>query len=202
VLIGLAAGGLFWYVHGWATSQSEDNVRFHTSYVADTIVSDHLRPSDFTAPVTGARLLQLDDFFRREVLVGDVVRVKVYSPAGKVVYSTDHPLIGTTPDEPDAREVFADNVPLVDVTDLNHEGGNGNNFKVIESYARVVIHGRPVGVFEIYQDYQPIAAAVRQTFLPIAGALGLVLILLYATLVPILRRVTQRLRKQMAHIEH
>jgi diguanylate cyclase (GGDEF)-like protein len=202
ITIGLAGGGLFLYIHRYATSHAEDSVRFHTRLVADTIVADRLRPSDFSASVEGRRRATLDRLFRREVLVGGVVRVKLYSPAGRVTYSNDHALIGTMPGDDDAREVFAKNAPAVNVAHLNHEGGGGPDLKVLESYARVSLAGEPVGVLEIYQDYAPVAAAARETFLPIAGALGLALILLYASLLPILRRVTRRLRRQMAEIEH
>ncbi len=174
--IGLAAGGLFLYVHRYSVSHAQDGVRFHTRFVADTIVGDNLRPADFRAPVRGPRLAELDRLFRREVLVSGVVRLKLYSLAGRVTYSTEHDLIGTS--------------------------GAGPDLKVLESYARVDLGGRPAGVLELYEDYAPVAASARETFLPIAGALGLALILLYATLLPILRRVTRRLRRQMAEIEH
>jgi diguanylate cyclase (GGDEF)-like protein len=202
ITIGLAAAGLFLYIHRYSVSRAEDGVRFHTRFVADTIVGDNLQPADFRAPVRGRRLAELDRLFRREVLVGGVVRLKLYSPAGRVTYSTEHSLIGTKPEDDDAREVFAQSKPFVDVTRLNHEGGLGRDLKVLESYARVDLRGRPAGVLELYEDYAPVAQTARDTFLPIAGALGLALILLYATLLPILRRVTRRLRRQMAEIEH
>jgi diguanylate cyclase (GGDEF)-like protein len=202
ITIGLAASGLFLYVHAYSVSHAEDGVRFHTRFVADTIVGDNLRPVDFRATVRGSRLAELDRLFRREVLVGGVVRVKLYSPAGRVTYSTEHSLIGTTPSDDDARSAFTQGKPIVDVARLNHEGGPGPDLKVLESYAGVDLGGRPAGVLELYEDYAPVAASARETFLPIAGALGLALILLYATLLPILRRVTRRLRGQMAEIEH
>src|SRR5688500_421988 len=52
---------------------------------------------------------------------------------------------------------------------------------------------RPAGVLEVSQDYGPVAADVRNTLLPIALALGLALLGLWATLLPILRQVTRAL---------
>jgi diguanylate cyclase (GGDEF)-like protein len=202
VTIGLTAAGLFVYFHQYAVARAKDDVRFHTRFVADTIVGDNLRPADFARPVARVRRPALDRLFRREVLVGGVLRVKLYDPAGRVTYSTDHGLIGTRPPDDDASAVFERGKPLVDVARLNHEGGTGRNVKVLESYARVRLAGRPVGVLELYQDYAPVAAAARKNFLPIAVALGLALILLYSMLLPILRQVTRRLRRQMAEIEH
>ena len=58
------------------------------------------------------------------------------------------------------------------------------------------------GVVVIYQDYAPIARAANAAFLPVAGIFEAVLLLLFVALVPILRRVTQRIRRQMDEIEH
>src|SRR5919201_375544 len=118
--IGLTAGGLFLYVYRYAGERAKDDVRFHTRFVADTIVGDNLRPSDVARPVEGARRNALDRLFRREVLVGGVVRVKLYGPAGRVTYSTDHGVIGTRPTDEDPSAVFADGKPLVGVSHLNH----------------------------------------------------------------------------------
>src|SRR5437588_89521 len=60
--------------------------------------------------------------------------------------------------------------PVLDVTNLNHEGGQGRDVKVLETYVPVRFGGRnAVGVFELYQDYGPVAAATRAAFVPVAG---------------------------------
>ena len=92
---------------------------------------------------------------------------------------------------------------MQDVSGLNHAGGKGTDVKVLETYVPVTLTGsRPAGVFELYQDYRPVAAATRAAFLPIAGGLAVALLLLYAALFPILRRVTRRLREHVDEIEH
>jgi diguanylate cyclase (GGDEF)-like protein len=54
----------------------------------------------------------------------------------------------------------------------------------------------------IDQDYGPIAREARSAFLPVAGILEVVLLALFALLVPVLARVTRRLQRQMERIEH
>ena len=87
----LAVGGgvILFFVRGHASSQAEDNVRFHTRFVADTILRDRLRPSDFQRPVTGTRRVALDDLFRSEVLASGALRVNLYGPTGELTYSSD-----------------------------------------------------------------------------------------------------------------
>ena len=68
--------------------------------------------------------------------------------------------------------------------------------KSLRTYAPVAVRGG-TGVVVIHQDYAPIARAANSTFLPVAGIFEAVLILLFVALVPILRRVTLRIRRQM-----
>jgi diguanylate cyclase (GGDEF)-like protein len=200
--LAVSAVGFLWYAHRYATTEAERAVRFHATFVADTILRRSLRPSDFQHPVAGRRRSELDALFRSEVLVPGALRVKLYSPNGRVTYSNAHELIGTRPATDDAEKALAGK-RVLDVSDLNHEGGGGPDPKVLETYVPVSLGGRsPVGVFELYQDYRPVAAAARAAFLPIAGGLAVALLVLYAALFPILRRVTRRLRDHVDEIEH
>jgi diguanylate cyclase (GGDEF)-like protein len=197
-----AGAGFLWYAHRYATDQAERAVRFHASFVANTILRDRLDPSDFEGHVEGARRATLDSLFRREVLAGGALRVKLYAPDGHVTYSNVHSLIGTRPTEEDAANALAGE-SVTDVTNLNHEGGAGLDARVLETYVPVSFRGgKPVGVFELYQDYKPVASAARAAFLPIALGLAFALTALYAALFPILRRVTRRLREHVDEIEN
>lgn len=199
--LGLAAGGLLWFFHNFTLERAERTVAFHTQFIADTIVRDRLTPQDFSGPVPAARAAALDALFHREVLREGYRRVKLYSREGVVTYSNDRSLIGTTPDDEEVADAL-DGERATDLTHLNAEGGSGPDLKVLESYAQVDFGRGPVGVLELYADYGPVAAAARATFLPIATALGLALLVLYAALLPALRSVMRRLQRYVAEIEH
>ena len=92
--LALASSGFLWYVHRYATTQAKHAVHFHARFVADTILRGALHPGDFRQRAGGSRLEALDDLFRREVLVGGAVRVKLYGRDGRVTYSNEHELIG------------------------------------------------------------------------------------------------------------
>ena len=77
----------------------------------------------------------------------------------------------------------------------------GETLKVLRTFAPVAVPGG-TGVVVLYQDYAPIARAANAAFLPVAGIFQAALLLLFLALVPILRRVTQRIRRQMDEIEH
>jgi diguanylate cyclase (GGDEF)-like protein len=200
--LALAAAAVLVFTRTYSIDRAERTARFHAAFVSNTVLRDRLRRSDFQRPVGARRRAQLDRLFRREVLVEGSVRAKLYSRDGLVTYSTDPGLIGTRPDGGEVAESMH-GPPVSDVTRLNAEGGNGENLKVLETYAAVrLAGGRPAGVFELYQDYRPIARAAREMFVPISAVLGLVLFVLYVSLFPILRGATARLARQMEEIEH
>ena len=61
---------------------------------------------------------------------------------------------------------------------------------------------RAAGVLVTERDYAPIARSVRATFLPIALVLEGLLLALFVSLFPVLRRATRQLDSHMEEIEH
>ena len=199
----IAAIATFFFVRQYAAHHAEETAEDHTQYVAASILPDQLRRSDFAAPAQGRRLAQIDHLAHRELLSPGIVRVKLYNPSGLVVYSSDHQLIGGYPPSVDEVHRALHGDPVGDVTNLDAEGGTGPDVTVLESYAPVTLNGgRPVGVFELYADYAPIAKDARSIFLPLAIGMAIVLLGLYLSFFPILRRVTRTMRRQMEEIEH
>jgi diguanylate cyclase (GGDEF)-like protein len=202
VALALAAASILWFVRQDLTKRAEQNSAAHTRFVAATILRDRLERTDFDGSVSIARRAQLDRLFDHEILVDGALRTKLYSLDGHVTYSTDHSLIGSLTDDEDETQEVVEGRTLADVSTLNAEGGTGPDVKVLETYTPLRMGGGPpVGVFELYQDYAPVARASRQAFFHIAPALAVALLLLYAALFPILRRVTRRMRRQFEEIE-
>lgn len=180
--------------------RAENNAVAESRLVARAVVPQVLGPADFAAPIDGHHLKWLDTVFKNEVLSGGAVRVKLYSRAGLVTYSTNHEQIGAHADDPGAIAQVVEGKPKSDVSRLAAEGGGGANQKVIESYVPVSFDGgKPVGVLEIYEDYAPVASAVWSATWMIAVIIAGVLAVLYVTLLPALRALTRRLREQLTH---
>jgi diguanylate cyclase (GGDEF)-like protein len=198
--LAIAAAGILIFVRQHAIAQSEQAVTFHASFVAESILPDRLRASDFERPVTKARRSQLDRMFRRQVLFGGTLRVTLYGADGRVTYSSDAKLIGSPAvDRAQVTKALAgkdaQRVSSIDVS--------GSDTKVLGAFMPVRIDGStPAGAFELDQDYAPIASAARKAFLPVAGVLEILLLGLYGSLFPLLRRVTRRLRSHVAEIEY
>jgi diguanylate cyclase (GGDEF)-like protein len=201
VALAIAAVAAFFAVRQYATSRAERTAVSHSEFMADSLLPFTLHESDFAAPVRGERLRALDRLAHQQLLADGGLRVKLYSPSGTVVYSNDHGLIGTHPADSDVRSALQGHSSGT-TTNLNAEGGQGPNQKALETYVPVSLNGRIVGVFERYADYGPIAGEARSIFIPLAIGLAVLLAGLYLSFLPILRRVTRTLRRQLDEIGH
>ena len=74
--------------------------------------------------------------------------------------------------------------------------------KALVSSVPVGLANGKVAVVSIEQDYAPIAAAARESLLPVAAVLELALILLFVLLLPALVRASRRLRAYVAEIRY
>ncbi|MBA3347757.1 MAG: response regulator [Actinobacteria bacterium] len=207
----LAAAGVMWFVRGQAMERAERAVEFHTRFVAETILRHELGRSDFEGPVSQARRAELDRLFREQVLVESTLMVTLWSADGTVTYSIDHSLIGRRPNGSNLDELaVARRGGSVRTVGRLHGGeGAGKDVKVVEAYVPVRVgRGLPAGVFQLHEDYAPVAADIRSSVTPVATVLVLALLALWASLFPILRRVTatletrnRRLSAQTATLE-
>ncbi len=186
-----AAGAILWFVHQRATSQAESEAANRAQFLADVLLRNELTQADFARPVTGRRRTELDGLLQRASMSEGIVRINLFAPSGLITYSTSPALIGSAPADEKATVVRA--VRGSGVREVGNLRVRGRDVKVLETYLPVYT-GRgkaPLGVFELYQDYEKrIAADARKAFYPVAGFLFLALIVLCAALVPILRRVT------------
>ncbi len=187
-----AAGAILWFVNQRAFAQAENQAAARAHFLADVLLRDRLIQEDFDKPVAGQRRAELDALFFRAVQAEGIKRVNLVAPSGLITYSTEHRFIGELPHgraDTVAAAFGGREIRAVETTEIE-----GRRVKVLETYLPVLSKGTddaPLGVFELYQDYETrVADHARSTVLPVAGFLLLALFVLCATLVPILRRVT------------
>jgi signal transduction histidine kinase len=190
VALVFAAGAILWFVNQRATAQAENQAVTRAQFIADALLRDELGESDFVRPVTGKRRAELDELFQRAVHTQGMLRLNLIAPSGLITYSTSPALIGSRPrDEQQALEPVLRGNGKTDVDEIEYEG---HRIKALETYLPVQpAGGAPIGVFELYQDYDDrVTDQARKTLYPVAGFLALALFVLCAALIPILRRVT------------
>ena len=197
VLLSIGAFIILIFVRQHAISQAESAAVFHSRFVVRSVLGERLRPGDFSQAVKPDRAGALDSVADAYILVGDSVALELYSRDGRITYATDRSLVGTRPaDARNARATLGTGnvAKAVEVV---------NGRKILKVFVPVPFVGssEPAGVLALSQDYRPIVQAGRKGLLPVIGVLQLVLLTLYLSLFPLLRRVTARLRGQVEQIE-
>ena len=144
-----------------------------------------------------AALARLDRIVQERVLGERIVRVKLWSPDGRIVYSDEPRLVGSRfALEADKREALRSGETHVEVSDLDapenrFERGRGSLHEV---YTRLrTPDGTPL-LFETYQESNAVVATGRDIWVPFAVPLLAGLLLLWLTQVPLALRLARRLR--------
>jgi diguanylate cyclase (GGDEF)-like protein len=196
-LLALGAFVILIFVRQHAISQAESAAVFHSRFIVRSVLGERLRPSDFARPLSRDRTSALDSVTEADVLYGDTLAVELFSPGGRVTYASDRRLVGTSP--ADAAHAEA----TIRTGEVAKKIETYRGHKVLKVFVPVPFIGseEAAGALAMVEDYGPIAASGRHGMLPVIGVLLLVLLTLYLSLFPLLRRVTARLRAQVEQIE-
>ena len=143
-------------------------------------------------------LARLDRVVQERLLSDRVVRVKLWSRDGRILYSDEPRLIGLRYGlGPEEREAIDTGVVEAELSDLSEpenrfERGEG---KLLEVYLPIrAPDGTPV-LFEVYQRFSTISASGRRIWLSFAPALFGALLLLWLVQVPLAWSMAHRLRQ-------
>jgi diguanylate cyclase (GGDEF)-like protein len=163
-------------------------------------IQPYVSPHALRGGLAAANLNQVDTALRTEQLAEQVVRVNVWNRQAQVAYSDDRRLVGKHFAVSHQLEAAFNGRVSSEVSPLNkRENAGDRRFgRLLEVYVplRTTAGGFPVGAFELYMPYAPIAARIssetRHLLLLLAGGL----LLLWAVLMRIVMRASRRLRSQ------
>src|SRR3954470_496283 len=151
-----------------------------------------------------AALARVDRAVQERVLGERVARVKIWSGAGRIVYSDEPRLIGAVyPLGADEREALESGRTDAELSDLSKpenrfERGQGDLYEV---YTRLrAPDGTPL-LFETYQRGSALVARGRDVWLPFALPVLGSLVLLWLVQVPLAWRLAGRLRRSQLERE-
>jgi PAS domain S-box-containing protein len=156
-----------------ASGNAESELADDAAYIADELGRDDLVRVSFAGRVSPDVQAQLDDFLGRIASARDVSRASLVAPDGTITYSTNQDLIGQDADAL-GRGMLDESAPVRWVLEA----------------------GRTRGTLVAERDDATVAADVRGAFLTQALLVVLALLVLYAALIPVFRRVTAELEER------
>jgi signal transduction histidine kinase len=145
-----------------------------------------------------AAVRELDRIVRDQVLRDGVVRVKVWSTDGRILYSDEPRLIGSRYDlGKDKRAILRRGGVEAEVSNLS---GPENRFeprdqRLLEVYLPIRTPSGKQAVFESYQRFDSIASTGRRTWLAFLPALIGALVILQLVQLPLAARMARRLER-------
>jgi signal transduction histidine kinase len=151
-----------------------------------------------------AAVARMDAVVRGTVLSESVVRVKIWLPNGRIVYSDEHRLIGSRYVlGADERAALASGKTEADVSDLQRpENRFERRFgKLLEVYLPIRDTAGRRLLYEDYERYSSVAASGRQLWLSFAPAILGALALLWLVQIPLAWRAARKLRRGQAERE-
>lgn len=139
-------------------------------------------------------------------LIGDsdIAKLKVYSPQGMTVFSTEPAQVG---EDNSANPGFRTASRGAVVSELVrrepsglHEGVR-QDVDLMTSYVPVVENGELIAVFELYQDVSRLIGRIDESLWKIGGSVSAVMLLLYLLLLFVMRHAQSVLGAQEAALE-
>jgi two-component system NarL family sensor kinase len=147
-----------------------------------------------------ASLKRLDRLVRTRVLRDGIVRVKVWTADGRIVYSDEPRLIGNRyPLDPEERDALRAPAAPVDaeVSDLSRPENRfeRNEKKLLEVYLPIHTADGEALMFEAYQRYSAVSASSRRMWLAFAPAILAALLVLQLVNLVLARGLARRLQQ-------
>jgi len=160
------------------------------------IVDDHLLETDTLTEESINRIQKVEQD-------AHFIRLVIYSPTGKILYSSEPEEIGEVNQDPYFRGLTAN--PKIMVKEVERGGRSLENQymaeDVIETYVPIIREGRLTGVFEIYYDISPEKQKLRSLIsLSSAVLFSMAAILLIAVFISV-SRASQYLRDRERVLE-
>jgi two-component system, NarL family, sensor kinase len=201
VLILVAVTGSF-AASRLAERESVNDAAKNADLLAEAVVQPALRnglPAGDPAAIAA-----IDQAVRTRVLGESSVRVKIWTPQGRIVYSDERALVGRIfPLGEEERGVFTHPTTRAEVSDLDrpentYERGQG---RLLEVYRPVwTPDGTPL-LFETYSPYDGVTARAGQLWRGFAGITVSSLLAVIVLMVPIVWRLLDRVRQSQKQRE-
>ncbi len=162
-----------------------------------TLLNPNLHQADLSGPLDTSRFAQVDTLIRQSVLNDRVVRVKIWSRDGVLIYSDEKELVGKSfPEDEDLKEALeGKTVTIISPEKEENEGERERFGRLIE----VIVPLRPAGsqqvagAYEIYQDMSVLEPALAKIRNFVWGSIGIGFLVLYGSLFAFVRNASHEL---------
>ena len=206
VLLGVSSYGVYQLFERYVVNMAESNaLSLAVSMVTaeEQVLKRALENTDFNQE----RLSDVDTALRAFLKPYGILKIKLFSPQGVIVYSTDprvigSPSLGNTSLE---KALAGGSSSSIQTKDQIHDLTNEERFDVdvVESYVAMrSTAGEVIGAFEIYQDMTRFRAEVESGVLTFAIGLSAILFIVVCASYSFMRTASNKLLVQQKMLQH
>jgi putative nucleotidyltransferase with HDIG domain len=200
VLLAVLGASLGWSLTRYLEEQAIERQKTSLSALVPPIVGPYITPELMSRGATDDQTYKAIESELSRLGGAGLVRVKIWSEQGMIVYSDDRALVGRTFEvEDDLVEAF-DGETVASISPLTaDENVDERGFgELLEVYTPLSgsDNGPILGVFEGYYEVDDLRATERATQGYLWSSIGLGFLLLYISLFTIVRNASRRLTRQ------
>ena len=193
-----AAAGLAWQLAAALERDALSEVAKNTADQASRILDKNLTSADIGNALPGSRSAEIGALINDTLLSANIVRVKIWTRAGLLIYSDDRSAVGRTFPVSEEIEKALGGEIATEISSLEKEENVSERGLYSELY-EIYVPLQPadskeiLGVYEVYYDLaklQPRLTRIRNT---VWGGVGLAFLLLYGTLFFLIRNASRDL---------
>lgn len=167
--------------------------------MANVLAEAVVQPSLTSDLLAGDRaaMAAFDQVARNRLLSDTIVRVKLWSARGQVLYADESQLVGRTFELTDTqRSALSETSTLAEVSTLDEsENAFEQGDKAVEVYRPVWTPEGEAALFEIYVSYDTVGARTSQLWRGFAGVTASSLVLFVVIVIPIVWHLLRRVRR-------
>ena len=198
LIIVLIAAGLAWRLESTLENDALREVAENTARQATNILNKNLTSADLQDPMRGQRYAEVDALIHDTLLNANIVRIKIWDPAGLLVYSDDESIVGekfplSTELEAALKGEIATEISLLDKDENASERPAYKKLYEIYVPLQPVDSNAIVGVYEVYYDLSKLEPRIMRLRSVVWGGVGIAFLLLYGTLFFLIRNASRKL---------
>jgi HD-GYP domain-containing protein (c-di-GMP phosphodiesterase class II) len=199
------AGVLGWSVANEVTHAASEEAVATTAQAVEMLLGPLVVRGDFVHPLWPSRVDDLNRLVHPHLRTRGIVRVTLWNPDGRAIYSSDRTLLGQRrpPATPVRAALGGQLGAILDQAATDADALAMADGRILRVYApvRLLGVGAPVGVYEVHRDARPLlarlrAARARVWILTLAGTVAL-----YGSLLGLVRRASSTLLAQQRALE-
>lgn len=205
--LALTTVGIAWLFNFSAIHNAEKEAVNLADYMRDLALADMQAADGTIHEVTADAFPAFDQRMRRELARLEIVKIKIFAPDTRIIYSTDTSIVGqTNPENEELQDALVGHVESeLEAEDAVWDlaGEQRFNVPIVESYVPLYdAGGRIVGALEVYSDVSRLRAAIPGVALRAGSIVLIVLVLTFSGQAVLMRRAHRTIRSQTDKIRH